>query len=147
MLKPVFFTSMLKRFGAGNRAMYICKVVALNIAALCKKPNCKTQHTVHPHNKIQQFSGKLLCCSNSFFKPSSLSRPILQAKEKLPLKGRAIAQAVSRWLPTAAARVWQVGFVVDKVTLRQVFSEYFGFPCQSSLHQILHYHNHPGQVQ
>jgi hypothetical protein len=26
-----------------------------------------------------------------------------------------------------------VGFVVDKVTLGQVFSEYFGFPCQSSL--------------
>jgi hypothetical protein len=23
----------------------------------------------------------------------------------------------------------QVGFVVDKVALRQVFSEYFGFPC------------------
>jgi hypothetical protein len=33
--------------------------------------------------------------------------------------GRAIAEAVSRWLPTAAARVrarvWQVEFVVDKV--------------------------------
>jgi hypothetical protein len=41
----------------------------------------------------------------------------------------------------------QVGFVVDKVALGQVFSEYFGFPCQSSLHQILHHHNHPGQVQ
>jgi hypothetical protein len=38
--------------------------------------------------------------------------------------GRAIAQAVSRWLPTAAARV---RFVVDKVALGQVFSEYFGF--------------------
>jgi hypothetical protein len=66
--------------------------------------------------------------------------------------GRAIAQAVSRWLPTAAARVrarvWQVGFVVDKVALGQVFSEYFGFPCQSSFHQILHHHhNHSGQVQ
>jgi hypothetical protein len=46
--------------------------------------------------------------------------------------GRAIAQAVSRWLPTAAARVrarvWQVGFAVDKMALGQVFSEYFGFP-------------------
>jgi hypothetical protein len=44
--------------------------------------------------------------------------------------GRAIAEAVSHWLPTAAtrvrARVWQVGFVVDKVTSGQVFSEYFG---------------------
>jgi hypothetical protein len=65
--------------------------------------------------------------------------------------GRAIAQAVSRWFPTSAARVrawvWQVWFVVDKVELGQVFSEYFGFPCQSSFHQILHHHNHPGQVQ
>jgi hypothetical protein len=46
-------------------------------------------------------------------------------------KGRAIAQAVSRWLPTAAARVPSRGFVVGKVALGQVFSEYFGFPCQS----------------
>jgi hypothetical protein len=57
--------------------------------------------------------------------------------------GRAIAQAVSLWLPTAAARV---GFVVDKLALGRVFSEYFGFPCQSSFHQILHHHNHPGQA-
>jgi hypothetical protein len=35
----------------------------------------------------------------------------------------------------------QVGFVVDKVALGQVFSEYFDFPCQSLLHQLLH--NHP----
>jgi hypothetical protein len=60
--------------------------------------------------------------------------------------GRAIAQAVSRWLPTMAARV-QLGFVVDKVALGRVFSKYFGFPYQSSFHQILHHHNHPGQVQ
>jgi hypothetical protein len=40
-----------------------------------------------------------------------------------------------------------VGFVVDKVALGQVFSEYFGFPCQSSFHYILHHHIHPGQVQ
>jgi hypothetical protein len=41
----------------------------------------------------------------------------------------------------------QIGFVVDKVALGQVFSEYFGFPFQSLFHQILHHHNHPGQVQ
>jgi hypothetical protein len=35
-----------------------------------------------------------------------------------------------------------VGFVVDKMTLGQVFSEYFGFPCQSSFHQLLHNHPH-----
>jgi hypothetical protein len=41
-----------------------------------------------------------------------------------------------------------VGFVVEKVVLGQVFSEYFGFPYQSSFHQILHHHHHhPGQVQ
>jgi hypothetical protein len=39
------------------------------------------------------------------------------------------------------ATVVSVGFVVDKVALGQVFSEYFGFPCQSSFHQLLH--NHP----
>jgi hypothetical protein len=36
----------------------------------------------------------------------------------------------------------QVGFVVDKVALEQVFSEYFGFPCQSSFHHLLHNHPH-----
>jgi hypothetical protein len=41
----------------------------------------------------------------------------------------------------------KVGFVVDKVALGQVFSENFGFPCQSSFHQLLHHHNHPGQIQ
>jgi hypothetical protein len=33
-----------------------------------------------------------------------------------------------------------VGFVVEKVALGQVFSEYFGFPCQPSFHQLLHNH-------
>jgi hypothetical protein len=65
--------------------------------------------------------------------------------------GHAIAQADSRWLPTAAAWVrsgsGQVGFVVDKVALGWVFSEYFGFPYQSSFHQILEHHKHPVQVQ
>jgi hypothetical protein len=29
-----------------------------------------------------------------------------------------------------------MGFVADKVALGQVFSEYFGFPCQSSFHHL-----------
>jgi hypothetical protein len=50
--------------------------------------------------------------------------------------GRAIAQAASHWLLTAAAAgfiPWSshVEFVVYKVALGQVFSEYLGFPCQS----------------
>jgi hypothetical protein len=66
--------------------------------------------------------------------------------------GRAITEAVSRWLSIAAARVparvWQVRFVVDKVGSGQVLSEYFSFPCQNRLfHQLLHHHqNHPGQL-
>jgi hypothetical protein len=35
-----------------------------------------------------------------------------------------------------------VGFVVNKVALGQVFSEYFGFRCQSSFQQFLHNHHH-----
>jgi hypothetical protein len=55
--------------------------------------------------------------------------------------GRAIAQAVSRRLPTAAEpRSGHVGFVVDKVALGQVFSEYFGFSCQFPFHRLLHIH-------
>jgi hypothetical protein len=76
----------------------------------------------------------------------------LQAEARLTeIKGRAIAEAASRRVPTAAARVrarsGHVGFVVDKVALGQVFSVYFDFPCQSSFHKIVHPHNHPEQVQ
>jgi hypothetical protein len=35
-----------------------------------------------------------------------------------------------------------VVFVVDKVAVEQVFSEYFGFLCYSSFHQLLHKHLH-----
>jgi hypothetical protein len=53
----------------------------------------------------------------------------------IQVAARAMAEAVSRWLPTAAAwfraRVSKVGFVVDKVASRQDFSEYFGFPARN----------------
>jgi hypothetical protein len=39
-----------------------------------------------------------------------------------------MAQAVSRWPLTMAAQVNPVGFVVDKVAMGQVFSEFFSFP-------------------
>jgi hypothetical protein len=48
--------------------------------------------------------------------------------------------------PRFKPRSGHVGFVVDKVALWQVFSEYLGFPCQS-FHRFLHYHNHPGLTQ
>jgi hypothetical protein len=61
-------------------------------------------------------------------------------------------KAVCKQLLIAMARVRvqagsHVGFVVDKAALEQVFSEYFNFPCQSSFHQFLHHHNHPGLAQ
>jgi hypothetical protein len=34
-----------------------------------------------------------------------------------------------------------VGFVLDKMTMGQVFSEYFGVPCQLSFHRLLHTHH------
>jgi hypothetical protein len=61
-----------------------------------------------------------------------------------------MAQAVSRWLPIAAAGFvpgsGNVGFVVDKVALGQVFSQYLCFPCHSLFHQLLcnQHHLSPG---
>jgi hypothetical protein len=64
------------------------------------------------------------------------------------IEGRAIAEAVSRWLPTAAtrvqSRVWSSGICGGQIGAGQVFSEYFDFPCHS-FHPILHPHNHPGR--
>jgi hypothetical protein len=37
-----------------------------------------------------------------------------------------------------------MGFMVDKMALGQIFSKYFGFPCQSSFHQMFHIHLSPG---
>jgi hypothetical protein len=39
-------------------------------------------------------------------------------------------------------RSGHVEFVVDKMALGQVFSEYSGFSCHSSFHRLLHYHHH-----
>jgi hypothetical protein len=64
--------------------------------------------------------------------------------------GRDVAQAVSRWLPTAPAQVRvRTTFEVcggQNGTGAQAFSEYFGFPCEL-FHQFLHHHNHPGLAQ
>jgi hypothetical protein len=46
----------------------------------------------------------------------------------------------------AICNIERVGFVMDKEALGQVFSEYFGSPCQS-FHRFLHYHNHTGLTQ
>jgi hypothetical protein len=43
--------------------------------------------------------------------------------------------------PRFEARLGHVRFVLDNVALGQVFSEYFGFPCQFSFHRLLHIHH------
>jgi hypothetical protein len=92
----------------------------------------------------------MLCSLRSTFKYCSLAHKPSQSGNALDLYSggiyfkslvslpvilklnRAIAQAVSRWLPTAAARfrarTGHVGFMVYKVTLGQVFSRVFWFP-------------------
>jgi hypothetical protein len=42
-------------------------------------------------------------------------------------------------------RTGHVGFVADKVVMGQVFSEHFGFPCQS-FHRLLHIRGTTGQI-
>jgi hypothetical protein len=49
------------------------------------------------------------------------------------LSGRAVAQRLDAGFPPRRpgfACGQHVGFVLDKAALGQVFSEYFGFPCQ-----------------
>jgi hypothetical protein len=64
----------------------------------------------------------------------------------LQTESSAIAQAVSHWLPNAAARVraWVSSCEIcgGESGSGASFSEYFGFPCQSSFHQLLHNHHY-----
>jgi hypothetical protein len=63
--------------------------------------------------------------------------------------GRAVAQAVRRWLPTAAARVRvrsECGFCGGQSGTGAGFLRVLWSPCQS-FHQFLHYHNHPRLAQ
>jgi hypothetical protein len=43
--------------------------------------------------------------------------------------------------PGFEPRSGHVGFVVEEAALDQVFSEYFGFPCQFSFHRLRHTRN------
>jgi hypothetical protein len=57
---------------------------------------------------------------------------------------RAVARAVSRWLPGFEPRSGHMEFVVVKVVVGHVFSGYFCFPCHS-LHRLIHTHHHNHQ--
>jgi hypothetical protein len=60
--------------------------------------------------------------------------------------GRVISQALSLrlqpWRFGFEPRSGYMGFVVDKMTLGQVSSEYVGFPCRFSFHRQLSVHHH-----
>jgi hypothetical protein len=62
-------------------------------------------------------------------------------------QGRAVAQAVSRWLPTAAARV-RVRAACEvcggQSGTGAGFLRVLRFPLPIIFHQFLHHHNHPG---
>jgi hypothetical protein len=63
--------------------------------------------------------------------------------------GRAVAQAVSGWLPTAAARVRvraARGVCGGQSGTGVGFLRVLRFPCQS-FHLYLHHHDHPGLAQ
>jgi hypothetical protein len=75
---------------------------------------------------------------------------VLVIRRDSEVLGRAISQAVSRRFPPLRPgfelRSYRVGFVVDKMALGQVFSEYVGCPYQLSLHRLFHIIYHPGLV-
>jgi hypothetical protein len=67
----------------------------------------------------------------------------LQCPHNNTATGHDIAQTVADFLteqPGFDPRSGRVEFVMDKAALGQVSSDYFGFPCQFSSHQVLHIH-------
>jgi hypothetical protein len=73
--------------------------------------------------------------------PAQNSSPVKSRYKDAPQLKRLVAGFPPR-RPGFHPGSGQVAFVVDKVTLGQVFPEYFGFPCQSSLYQLTHNHPH-----
>jgi hypothetical protein len=79
---------------------------------------------------------KIISITNQNKKPFVLNKfdDIRYVLLCIMLIGRAVAQRLDAGFPPwrpGFAYGQHVGFVVDKVALGQVFSEYFGFPCQS----------------
>jgi hypothetical protein len=68
---------------------------------------------------------------------------IIFIKEKTVPQLRRLVAGFPKRRPGFEPRSRHVGFVVNKVALGQVFSEYFGFLGQFSFHRLLHTHHHP----
>jgi hypothetical protein len=91
---------------------------------------------------IHRFSG-WMCC---LFWPENGGKTFLWNISKyLPVKTMPQLRQLVASFPPRQPRFepgpGHVGFVVDKAALRQVFSKYFGFPCQCTFHQSLHTHH------
>jgi hypothetical protein len=73
---------------------------------------------------------------------SSLSSPLLHVH---PLPSNSYVNRLVAGFPPRRPRFepgpGYMGFVVDKVALGQVFSEYFGFLCYFAFHRLLHNHH------
>jgi hypothetical protein len=89
-----------------------------------------------PHLLVQTFKVALRLTTSTFsaarFKISDI---------QVQLAAQLIAGFPPRW-PGFEPGSAYMRFVVDKVALGQVFSEYFGFPYRYSFHQLLHNHHH-----
>jgi hypothetical protein len=68
-------------------------------------------------------------------------RLVAETAKSVPYLRRLVAGYPPR-RPGFEPRSVLVGFVVNKVALEQVFSEYFGFPFQFSFHLLLHFHHY-----
>jgi hypothetical protein len=129
---PVYFSEFLNTESFMGQSCLLCAQ-----PSLCPKLGFSVG--VYSHSQTIQFSMHQILAS----------QPTLICYALYSRHGCAIAQAVSRWLLTAAARVqawvWSGRICGGQSgALGQVFSEYFGFPCQSSFYQILHHHPSPG---
>jgi hypothetical protein len=68
------------------------------------------------------------------FEPTT---PLFERSKTVHASDRA-ATVIGYDLQMERADSFKTGFVVDKVALGQVFSEYVGYPCQFSFHHLLH---------
>jgi hypothetical protein len=104
---------------------------------------CHKQCVRDDEREDYMFANTKPCKSTAFSKkhPYVQHRRVSQARKAAPYLKRLVAGFPLR-RPGFKPGSSHVGFVVDKVALGQVFSEYFGFHCQSTFHQFLHNHSH-----
>jgi hypothetical protein len=76
----------------------------------------------------------LLCCSETVAEETCLFAELLLSNGCF----RQLIAGFPQWQPEFEPQSNQVGFVVDKVALGQVFSTYLVSPANHSLHPLLH---------